>query len=163
MCFCWWHQDIAEVLDRWGVVVLVCMGEGSGNGDQSINTITNKILIHTDSRCLHGTFIITDHVYKLVSNCLFSSSCNHNVYICMALPYIYSYSGPSLSGHSQRRPPSLMWPTFFLATATTMDAFSSPSHQRPPTSLMWPHFIGKQGSHYSICMPNKRSVHLYMT
>ncbi len=42
----------------------------------------------------------------------------------------YMYSGPSLSGHSQQRPPSLMWPQTF--GATTMNAFTSPSHQRPP-------------------------------
>ncbi len=42
------------------------------------------------------------------------------------------YSSPSLSmlsGHSQERPPSLMWPEIFVAT--TMNAFSSPSRQRP--------------------------------
>ncbi len=40
------------------------------------------------------------------------------------------YSGHSLSGHSQERPPSLMWPTIFAATF--MNAFVSPSHQRSP-------------------------------
>ncbi len=40
------------------------------------------------------------------------------------------YSSPSLSGHSQQGPPSLMRPQIF-ATATR-NAFTSPSHQRPP-------------------------------
>ncbi len=37
---------------------------------------------------------------------------------------------PLLVGHSQQRPPSLMWPQLF--GATTMNAFTSPSRQRPP-------------------------------
>ncbi len=40
------------------------------------------------------------------------------------------YSSPSLSSHSQERPPSLMWPQSF--GAAIMNAFSPPSHQRPP-------------------------------
>ncbi len=40
------------------------------------------------------------------------------------------YSSPSISGHSQGRPPSLMWPEIFVAT--TMNAFTSPSRQRSP-------------------------------
>ena len=40
------------------------------------------------------------------------------------------YSGPSLSGHSQQRPPSLIWLQMF--GAATMNAFSSPPRQRPP-------------------------------
>ena len=52
------------------------------------------------------------------------------------------YSDPSLSGHSQQRPPCLKWPQIFGATTTcTMNAFTSPSHQRPP--VMWPLFLGK--------------------
>ncbi len=44
------------------------------------------------------------------------------------------YSGPSVSGHSQQRPPSLMWPQIFAAATIIMimNAFNSPSHQRPP-------------------------------
>ena len=41
------------------------------------------------------------------------------------------FHGPSFSGHSQERPPSLMWPQSF--GAATM------------TSLMWPQFLGKLG------------------
>ena len=40
------------------------------------------------------------------------------------------YSGPSLSGHSQQRPPSLMWPQ--IIAVPTINVFTSPSHQRPP-------------------------------
>ncbi len=40
------------------------------------------------------------------------------------------YSGPSLSGHSQERPPTLMWPEIF--GPTTINAFTFPSRQRPP-------------------------------
>ena len=39
------------------------------------------------------------------------------------------YSGPSLSGYSQQRPPSLMMPQIFATGART--AFTSPSCQRP--------------------------------
>ena len=35
-----------------------------------------------------------------------------------------------LSGHSQQRPPSLMWPQFFAAA--TINVFTSLSHQSPP-------------------------------
>ncbi len=40
------------------------------------------------------------------------------------------YRGPTLSGHPQQRPTSLMWPQVF-ATAT-MNAVISSSRQRPP-------------------------------
>ncbi len=40
------------------------------------------------------------------------------------------YSGPSLGGHSQQRPPSLIRPQIFAAA--TINVFTSPSHQRPP-------------------------------
>ena len=40
------------------------------------------------------------------------------------------YSSPSLSGRSQQRPLSLMWPQIF--GAAIMNAFTSPSHRRPP-------------------------------
>ncbi len=40
------------------------------------------------------------------------------------------YSSPSLSGHSQQKPPSLMWPKMFVTD--TINAFTSPSRQRPP-------------------------------
>ncbi len=48
------------------------------------------------------------------------------------------YSGPSLSGRSQHRPPSLKWSEIFAATTTNV--FTSPSHQR--SSPMWPQFLG---------------------
>ncbi len=40
------------------------------------------------------------------------------------------YSGPSLSGHSHQRPPTLIWPQIYATT--NVNAVSSPSHQRPP-------------------------------
>ncbi len=40
------------------------------------------------------------------------------------------YSGPSLSGHSQQTPPSLVRPQIFAAA--TINVFTSPSYQRPP-------------------------------
>ena len=43
---------------------------------------------------------------------------------------LYLYSSPSLSGHSQQRPPSLMWPQIF-GTSTVL-TLTSPSRQRPP-------------------------------
>ncbi len=52
----------------------------------------------------------------------------HDIYTWIAI--LSQYSGPSLSGHTQQRPPSLMWPQIF-GTAT-MNAFTSPFHQRPP-------------------------------
>ncbi len=48
---------------------------------------------------------------------------------CVGYPEVI-YSGPSLSGHSQQRQPSLMWPQCF--GTTSMNAFTSPSRQRPP-------------------------------
>ncbi len=49
----------------------------------------------------------------------------------MFLPEVlYMYSGPSLSGHTQQRPPSLMRPQ--IVAAPTINVFTSPSHQRPP-------------------------------
>ncbi len=42
----------------------------------------------------------------------------------------YQYTGACLSGHSQQRLPSLMWPQHFVTT--TMNAFTSPVHERPP-------------------------------
>ncbi len=39
------------------------------------------------------------------------------------------YSCHSLSGHSQQRPPSQMWPDNF--GPTTMNVFTAPSHQGP--------------------------------
>ncbi len=39
---------------------------------------------------------------------------------------------PSLSGHSVKRPSSLMWPQIYATT--TVNDVSSPSHQRPPLS-----------------------------
>ena len=53
------------------------------------------------------------------------------------------YSGPSLSGHSEVRTPSLMWLQSFGAATGTMNAFGSPSCQRPP--FLWPQFLGKLG------------------
>ena len=41
-----------------------------------------------------------------------------------------AYSGPSLSGHPQQRPPSLIRPQIFAAT--TINILTSPSRQRPP-------------------------------
>ncbi len=40
------------------------------------------------------------------------------------------YSGPSLSGHSQQRPPSLARPQ--ILAITTINVLTSPYHQRPP-------------------------------
>ncbi len=40
------------------------------------------------------------------------------------------YSGRSVSGHSQQRPPSLIRPQLFAAT--TINVFTYPSRQRPP-------------------------------
>ncbi len=40
------------------------------------------------------------------------------------------YSVPPLRGHSQQRPPSLMWPQIFVTA--TMNTVTSPSRQRPP-------------------------------
>ncbi len=40
--------------------------------------------------------------------------------------------GPSLSGHSQQRRPSLMWPQ--ISGAASMNAFTSPSRRKPPLS-----------------------------
>ncbi len=42
------------------------------------------------------------------------------------------YSGPSLSDHSQQRPPSLIRPQIFAATTIIVHVVTSPSHQRPP-------------------------------
>ncbi len=43
------------------------------------------------------------------------------------------HCGRPLSGHSQQRPPSLMWPQIFAAaTMATMNVFTSLSRQRPP-------------------------------
>ena len=42
------------------------------------------------------------------------------------------YSGPSLSWHSQQRPPTLLWP--FLALLLSVSVFKA-------TSLMWPKFL----------------------
>ena len=53
--------------------------------------------------------------------------------LCLIHVHVYNvpiYSGPSLSGHSQQRPPSLLRPQFFATT--TINVFTSPSHQRPP-------------------------------
>ena len=44
--------------------------------------------------------------------------------------YIDMYSGPSISSHSQQRPPSLMWPHIF--GTTTMNTVICPSHQMVP-------------------------------
>ncbi len=44
--------------------------------------------------------------------------------------YKYIYSSPSLSGHSQQRPPSLIKPQIFAAA--TVKVVTSPSQQRPP-------------------------------
>ncbi len=38
-----------------------------------------------------------------------------NTVHCAVSHFTALYSGPSLSGHSQQRPPSLMWPQIFAA------------------------------------------------
>ncbi len=50
-------------------------------------------------------------------------------YMCCGYTVHVLYSGPSLSGHSQQRPPSLMWP--HIVGTATMNAFTFPSYQRP--------------------------------
>ncbi len=58
------------------------------------------------------------------------------IYSNMELGSGWQYGGPCLSGHSQQRPPFLMWPQLFGACIY----FSlSPK----ATSLMWPQFLGK--------------------
>ena len=48
---------------------------------------------------------------------------------CLLASFSTIYSGPSLSGHSQHSPPSLMWSGLFATSI--MNAFTSP-RQRPP-------------------------------
>ncbi len=58
---------------------------------------------------------------------------NIETHILQKFEGVIVYSGPSLSGHSQQRLPSLMWLQIF--GATTLNAFTmftSPFCQRPP-------------------------------
>ncbi len=67
------------------------------------------------------------------------------------------YSGPSLSGHSKQRPPSLIRPQIFGATTTNV--FTSPFHQRPPLTL--PQFLGREGLLYIILKITTKSYVFY--
>ena len=52
------------------------------------------------------------------------------------------YISPSLSGLSQQRPPSLMWPQ--TVGTSTMNVFTSFSLSPKATSLIWPQFLGNR-------------------
>ncbi len=121
----WWIMSNA--LTKWIRHCMYKVKKGS-SGSQYCMKTGIKYSYHVDARVRTLSF-----KYQKILHVDFLSSFKQNIkdYHSCSLGHrcLSVYSSPTLSGHSQKRPPSLIRQQIFAVT--TINASTSPSQQRP--------------------------------